>query len=179
MEAEAPNDENALIPAETGAIAPGSADDLSWAVVNMRAGERIVVNEALIAAYQAASSPHSIRALKSDLEAFDLWCRRHNRIALPASPETVADCLDDRAGKGSKPASLGRYKASIANIHQLRSERYDPRPAGEIAVAGDPPHGRRATGPGKAAAVQGAGAQRRRGRSQETQCALAAGGVFG
>jgi hypothetical protein len=30
----------------------------------MRAGERITVNEALIAAYQAASSPHSIRALK-------------------------------------------------------------------------------------------------------------------
>src|SRR3546814_7342265 len=68
----------------------------------MRAGERIVVNAALIAAYQAASSPHSIRALRSDLEAFDLWCRRHNRIALPASPETVADYLDGRAEKGSR-----------------------------------------------------------------------------
>jgi hypothetical protein len=32
---------------------------------------RIVVNDPLIAAYKAASSPHSIRALKSDLEAFD------------------------------------------------------------------------------------------------------------
>ena len=85
----------------------------------MRAGERIVVNEALLAAYQAASSPHSIRALKSDLEAFDLWCRRMARIALPATPETVADYLDGRAGQGSKPASLGRYKASIAKIHQL------------------------------------------------------------
>jgi hypothetical protein len=31
----------------------------------------------------------------------------------------VADYLDARAGKGSKPASLGRYKASIAKIHQL------------------------------------------------------------
>jgi len=39
----------------------------------MRAGTRIIVNEALIAAYQAASSPHSIRALRLDLEAFDLW----------------------------------------------------------------------------------------------------------
>src|SRR3546814_4853851 len=79
----------------TGAPTPAvSADDLSWAVVAMRAGERIVVNAALIAAYQAASSPHSIRALRSDLEAFDLWCRRHNRIALPASPETVADYLE-------------------------------------------------------------------------------------
>ena len=65
------------------------------------------------------SSPHSIRALKSDLEAFDLWCRRMKRIALPATPEIVADYLDARAGQGAKPASLSRYKASIAKIHQL------------------------------------------------------------
>jgi site-specific recombinase XerD len=81
--------------------------------------ERIVINEPLIAAYQAASSAHTLRALKSDLEAFDLWCRRTKRIALPATPETVADYLDARAGQGAKPASMGRYKASIAKIHQL------------------------------------------------------------
>ena len=112
-------DESALTPGEKQALPAASVDDLSWAVVKMRAGQRIVVNEALLAAYQAASSPHSIRALKSDLEAFDLWCRRMARIALPATPETVADYLDGRAGQGSKPASLGRYKASIAKIHQL------------------------------------------------------------
>jgi integrase len=99
--------------------AAAALDDLSWAVTNMRAGERIVLNHALFAAYRAASSPHSIRALKSDLEAFDLWCRKHHRIALPASPETVADYLDHRAGQGAKPASLARYKASLAKIHQL------------------------------------------------------------
>jgi len=93
--------------------------EIAWTATQMRAGERIVVNEALIAAYQAASSPHSIRALKSDLEAFDLWCRRTKRIALPATPEVVADYLDARAGQGARPASLGRYKASIAKIHQL------------------------------------------------------------
>ena len=118
MDDAAPIDETALIAGE-GRAPPAAADDLSWAVVKMRAGARIVVNAALIAAYQAASSPHSIRALKSDLEAFDLWCRRHHRIALPATPETVADYLDARAGQGGKPASLGRYKASIAKIHQL------------------------------------------------------------
>ena len=79
--------------------------DLAWTIVQMRAGERITVNEGLIAAYQAASSPHSIRALKSDVEAFDAWCRRNNRIALPATPETVADYLDARAGKASAPAN--------------------------------------------------------------------------
>src|SRR4051812_4232899 len=107
-------DENGLTAGESAPAPAASADDLSWAVVQMRAGETIVVNEPLIAAYQAASSPHSVRALKSDLEAFDLWCRRNNRAALPATPETVADYLDARAETGSKPASLGRYKASIA-----------------------------------------------------------------
>lgn len=85
----------------------------------MHAGCRIVVDAGLITAYKAASSPHSIRASKSDLKAFDLWCRRQNRIVLPAAAETVADYLDARAGKGSKPASLGRYKASIAKVHLL------------------------------------------------------------
>jgi integrase len=125
--------DDALIAGETAQAPIALVDDLSWAVVKMRAVERIVVNEALIAAYQAASSPHSIRALKSDLEAFDLWCRRHNRISLPATPETVADYLDARAEKGSKPASLGRYKASIAKIHLLLDLK-DPTPASLVKL---------------------------------------------
>lgn len=133
MEHAAPIDETALIAGEGRTSPAAAADDLSWAVVQMRAGARIVVNQALIAAYQAASSPHSIRALKSDLEAFDLWCRRHNRVALPASPETVADYLDARAEKGSKPASLGRYKASIAKIHLLLDLK-DPTPASLVKL---------------------------------------------
>src|SRR3546814_758959 len=120
MDDAAPPNESALTAGGNSTPPPGAtANDLSWAVVQMRAGERIIVNEPLLAAYQAASSPHSIRALKSDLEAFDLWCRRTSRIALPASPEIVSDYLDARAGQGAKPASLGRYKASIAKIHQL------------------------------------------------------------
>ncbi|MBJ7378769.1 integrase [Sphingobium sp.] len=111
--------ESAGAVAETALTPVEPLGDLAWAIVQMRAVEPIIVNEALIAAYQAASSPHSIRALKSDVEAFDSWCRRTNRIALPATAETVADYLDARAGKGSRPASLSRYKASIAKIHQL------------------------------------------------------------
>ena len=112
MDHAAPIDENVRVTGENAVAVPAAAaDDLAWAVVKMRAGDpgggRIVVNE------------DSLRALKSDLEAFDLWCRRHSRIALPATPEVVADYLDARAGQGSKPASLGRYKASIAKIHQL------------------------------------------------------------
>lgn len=104
-----------------------SAIDLAWEVTKLSAGQIITVNTVLIAAYQAATSHHSIRALKSDLEAFDHWCRRTKRIALPATPEVVADYLDARAGQGSRPASLARYKASIAKIHQLL-ELKDPTP---------------------------------------------------
>lgn len=93
--------------------------DLARTFVQMRAGERITVNEALIAAYQAVSSPHSIRALKMRRRSVDAWCRRTSRIALPATAETVGDYLDARAGKGSRPASLSHYTASIAKIHQL------------------------------------------------------------
>ncbi|AEG51692.1 integrase domain protein SAM domain protein (plasmid) [Sphingobium chlorophenolicum L-1] len=92
---------------------------IAWTATQMRAGTRIVIDAELFAAFEAASSPHSLRALKSDLEAFDSWCRRMKRIALPATPELVADYLDARAGQGAKPASLARYKASIAKIHQL------------------------------------------------------------
>jgi site-specific recombinase XerD len=118
MDHTAPTRENVPAIGE-GSKAPPPGEDLAWAVMRMRAGQTIRIDEALIAAYRAASSPHSVRALKSDLDAFDTWCRRHHRIALPASPETVADYLDARAGQGSRPASLGRYKASIAKIHQL------------------------------------------------------------
>lgn len=112
----APSASSAPLVVRTAIMAPV---DLAWTVLKMRAGERIVINEALIAAYQAASSPHSVRALKSDLDMFDAWCRRVKRVALPATPEVVADYLDARAKQGSKPASLSRYKASIAKVHQL------------------------------------------------------------
>lgn len=107
---------------------PAQDDSLLWQVTQLKAEGRITINADLIAAYQAASSPHSIRAVKSDLEAFDLWCRRCNRLSVPATPETVADYLDARAGQGAKPASLARYKASIAKLHQLL-ELKDPTTA--------------------------------------------------
>lgn len=49
-------------------------------------------------------------------------------MTLPTTPEIVADYFDARPGQGAKPASLGRYKASIAKIHQLL-ELKDPTQA--------------------------------------------------
>ncbi|WP_160299232.1 hypothetical protein [Sphingomonas sp. SRS2] len=48
-------DNKALIAGETAPAPMMAPDDLSWAVVKMRAVEPIVVNEPLIAAYQGFS----------------------------------------------------------------------------------------------------------------------------
>lgn len=108
-------------PVPPAVLAPdiGGPTDLVWEITKLKAAAAVTVDAALVAAFQAAASPHSIRALASDLDAFDRWCRRTGRIAVPASPETVAAYLDDRAVQGSKPASLARYRASIAKLHQL------------------------------------------------------------
>lgn len=50
-------------------------DELSQLTMTMRTGAWIPVNKTLIAVYQAASSSHSVRALKTDLATFALWCR--------------------------------------------------------------------------------------------------------
>lgn len=119
MEPGEPTDLKAVNSGEIAGAVPVGLGDLAWSIVKLRAGERLIIDEPLIAAFQAASSPHTLRALQSDLEAFDLWCRRTGRITLPATPEIVAAYLDARAGEGSKPASLSRYKASIARVHKL------------------------------------------------------------
>ena len=110
-----------VLPALTSASQPasGAEIDLAWEVTKLGDGQAITIDKALIDAFQAASSLHTLRAIKNDLEAFDLWCRRTGQVALPATPERVADYLDARARQGAKPASLARYKASIAKIHQL------------------------------------------------------------
>lgn len=118
----------ATLPAVVGPSCAAAAKDLAWEITKLHAAQAITLNVELIAAYQAASSPHSIRALAGDLEAFDLWCRRAGRVTLPATAETVADYLDARADEGGKPASLARYKASIAKVHQLL-ELADPSKA--------------------------------------------------
>lgn len=85
------------------------------------------VSPELLAAYAAAASPNSLRAFRCDVLAFDLWCRSVGRIALPADPSDVRDYLLYRAAPsaaqnaahGAAPASLARYRASIARLHRL------------------------------------------------------------
>ena len=88
-------------------------------VTTLRTAERVVIHAPLLEAFQAAASRHTLLALRSDLTAFDLCCRQNCRITLPAGAQDVAEYLKSRVGQGAKPASLARYKASVARLHQL------------------------------------------------------------
>jgi hypothetical protein len=77
------------------------------------------VDRDLLAAYTAAAAPNSLRAFRSDVTAFDEWCRFRAYRSLPATPKVVAEFLKSRAGEGAAVASLTRYRASIAKLHRL------------------------------------------------------------
>lgn len=79
----------------------------------------VTVDRDLLEAYVTAAAPNSIRALRQDVEVFDLWCRREGLQTFPALPKQVANWLKHRAAEGAAPASLVRYKASIAKAHRL------------------------------------------------------------
>ena len=78
------------------------------------------VDEPLATYFKAARgafSPNTERALRADVQVFDAWCRRHLRAAFPASPDTLADFVDEMAGVRT-PATVRRYVSSIAALHK-------------------------------------------------------------
>ena len=79
----------------------------------------VAVDHGLLSAYASASAPNSLRAFRTDVTAFDTWCRNRRLGTIPASPGTVANFLKYRAEQGAAPASLTRYRASIAKLHRL------------------------------------------------------------
>ena len=66
---------------------------------------------------RSAFSENTERALRSDLAIYAAWCAGSGRVALPASPETVAAFIDAMA-EARAPATVRRYVASIAVAHR-------------------------------------------------------------
>ena len=103
---DVPVDATALVALVTGlAVAP--------AAVPLR------IDHDLFTAYAAAAAPNALRALASDIRAFDSWCAGQGMAALPATAAVIAAYLQARDDAGAAPASLSRYKASIARLHVL------------------------------------------------------------
>ena len=82
-------------------------------------GPGVVLDRELLAACAASAAANSLRAFRADITAFDTWCHVRAENCLPASPQLVAGFLRARAGEGAAPASLTRYRASIAKLNQL------------------------------------------------------------
>jgi integrase len=99
-----------------------AADDdvaLTRELATLARGPGVLVDRELLRAYAAAAAPNTLRAFRADVSAFDTWCRVRGLKSLPASPQTLAAFLQHRAGQGAAPASLTRYRASIAKLHRL------------------------------------------------------------
>ncbi|MBO0985020.1 site-specific integrase [Rathayibacter sp. SD072] len=87
----------------------------------------------------ASIAGNTRRAYESDLRAFVSWCAANGRPHLPASPETVAEYLADRAGiltTAGKwryaPASMARWLSAINAAH---AEQNLPLPGHSALVA--------------------------------------------
>jgi site-specific recombinase XerD len=73
----------------------------------------------------AAKANNTLRAYQSDWRDFRQWCETHQLAFLPASPQTVALYLTDRAAT-LKTSSLARRLTTINRAHQTAGQ---PSPA--------------------------------------------------
>jgi len=67
----------------------------------------------------AARSPATLRAYRTDWDAFVTWCHTQNVTALPAQPETVAAWIASRLEQGRKAATLARGVAAVSCAHEM------------------------------------------------------------
>ncbi|HET6347000.1 MAG TPA: site-specific integrase, partial [Myxococcota bacterium] len=73
------------------------------------------------------------RAYRADWRIFETWCDARGLAPLPASGDTVALYLADRAAAGRKASSIGRSLTAIVQAH-LGASHASPRSAAVKAV---------------------------------------------
>ena len=71
-------------------------------------------------------SPATLRAYRSQWNAFVAWCDSQQLEACPALPETVAAYLSHLADSGRKPASIDVARAAIRKAHETAGATIDP-----------------------------------------------------
>jgi integrase len=117
------NENQLLIDDDTPEL-PESVRALQWQLQTAHLGQSLTIDREMLMAFASAAAPNSLRALKQDGEAFDLWCCRKNYRTFPATSQQIAEWLRERASDGAAPASLGCYKASLGKIHRLLGLKY-------------------------------------------------------
>lgn len=67
---------------------------------------------------KASKASNTVRAYRSDFREFGIWCDANGLSPLPATPETVAAFLADRADKGLKASTISRKSSAIRFAHK-------------------------------------------------------------
>jgi len=65
----------------------------------------------------AAKAPATLKAYRNDWRDFESWCRDHQLLSLPSTPETVALYIADRASTLAS-GTIARRLTSITKAHQ-------------------------------------------------------------
>lgn len=65
-----------------------------------------------------ATSESTRKAYQNDVRIFVEWCEKQNLVALPSTPETVAEFLAQQADLGVAPSTLNRRVAAIRYAHE-------------------------------------------------------------
>jgi integrase len=74
----------------------------------------------------AAKAPATLKAYRNDWRDFESWCRAHQLVSLPSTPESVALYIADRASTLAS-GTIARRLTSITKAHQ--AARYTDSPA--------------------------------------------------
>jgi integrase len=82
----------------------------------------------------AAKSPATLRAYRTDFEDFTRFCEEHNLTYLPATPTTVALYIADRASS-LRSATITRRLTSITKAHQAAGFEASPASSHHFVVS--------------------------------------------
>lgn len=77
----------------------------------------------------ASKAPNTVRAYRSDLSDFTMWCTDHQLTPIPATAETVALYITALAGAAAKPSTIQRRLSAISQAHQLSGHEPSPTQA--------------------------------------------------
>jgi integrase len=73
----------------------------------------------------AAKAPATLKAYRNDWRDFESWCRDHQLLSLPSTPETVALYIADRASTLAS-GTIARRLTSITKAHQAAGHTDSP-----------------------------------------------------
>jgi site-specific recombinase XerD len=83
-------------------------------------GAIVALHEVARGYAKRSKADNTLRAYASQWSAFESFCRAHDCAALPATPQTVAAYIAQRALEGASPATISQGLAAIGEIHKLR-----------------------------------------------------------